>query len=777
MASSSSPLPAPGLEHVQAPSLLASETAGLANANFDASPFDPLIDGLNATTPHIGWRRQALLLAAVIGCLTVFLLARVMANNQQLPAEWRNSANGSLELASSTSPALKDHIGAELAGVVGPAGDVLPIGVMALTPSARWISDDSMRRGLVAVRLATAKAIEFGHVTLLFADGSRAEVKTQPRGYAALGSMFWLMSAFAMVLFLVGWIVPLVQPQFRNGLYAVMAHAQAAQLLLSAVSSVPALALPFTLVAIEPWLRTGLDAVTGAAIVHAATMHPTRMPARQWFAAGIWVATLAYLALAATGALAYAWWWSQALLLLDGLACIALLNWSYRIEPHPFAMVMQRFCLVTVSTFALLTLAVASMPAMPPEVQPVASVGPVIWGVFFASVILLVPFIARSQNVMREFAMLAGISTVATSVDLLFVAVFSFSQFASLTLSLFMALGAYAAIRHWLVTQMMGARSLTTERMFEHLYRIAREVEAKPERAGERMSELLRHVFEPLETLRSQGRAQQSRIAGNGAVLLVPIPNLIEGPALDGVIVLRFAERGKRLFTPEDARLADRILEQLMRAIAHDRAVERGRSEERTRIAQDLHDDIGARLLTMMYKSQSKEMEDYVRHTLQDLKTLTRGLAAKSHPLTLAAAEWKTDIVQRLDAVKCELAWSASFDEEITLSMVQWSSLTRILRELVSNIISHAHASQVAIACRLQRGEFTIVMTDDGAGRGPEKWSHGLGLGGIRKRVKLMGGTVSWREREPRGIECHVLIPALVGKGEASGPDAGVRRA
>jgi len=409
----------------------------------------------------------------------------------------------------------------------------------------------------------------------------------------------------------------------------------------------------------------------------------------------------------------------------------------------------------------LLTLAVSLMPHMPPDVQPIASVGPVIWSVFFASVVLLIPFIARSQHVMREFAMLAGISTVATSVDLLFVAVFSFSQFASLTLSLFLALGAYAAIRQWLVTQMMGARALTTERMFEHLYRIAREVEARPERAGERMTELLRNVFEPLETVRTGGQGKQSRIAANGAVLLVPLPNLVDAPTVDGMIALRFAERGKRLFTPEDARLADRIVEQLMRALAHDRAVERGRTEERVRIAQDLHDDIGARLLTMMYKSPSKEMEDYIRHTLQDLKTLTRGLAATNHALTLAAAEWKTDITQRLAAVRCELAWETSFDQDITLSMVQWSSLTRILRELVSNAISHSQASHVRIECALREGRFTIQMSDDGVGRNPSKWSHGLGLGGIRKRVKLMAGTVAWHEREPRGIVCTVNIPRL----------------
>lgn len=719
---------------------------------------------------RIGWRRRVLLLAAVLGSLGIFLLARMLANEPHLAADWRPLDGGQLQLASSPLVELKPFIDKPLMGILGPDGQFSAYDVLDMTHTSRWMSDQDMREHLDRSRQIVSQALAAGQITLVFSDGSRATVRTTPRGYVGLEATFWLLSAFGMMLYLMGWIVPLVRSHPRNLLYAVMAMAQAAQLLVSAAATVPALALPESLVLREPALRTALDAITASAIITVCARYPNPLPGGALIAGLVWAATTLYAVMALGAQLHNDWWWSQVLLLGQGLLAIALLSWSHHREPHPFVAAMRRFGVVTVCMLALLSLAVSQMPAMPVDLQPSAAAGPIIWSVFFASVVMLLPFLARSQHIMREFAMLAGISTVATSMDLLFVAVFSFSQFTSLTLSLFLSLGVYAAVRQWLVSQMVGARTLTTERMFNHLYRIAREVEAKPERAGERMTELLRNVFEPLEASRTDGQEAQSRVTGNGAVLLVPLPNLVEAPTVKGMVALRFAERGKRLFTPEDARLADRIVEQLMRALAHDRAVERGRSEERVRIAQDLHDDIGARLLTLMYKAPTREMENYVRHTLQDLKTLTRGLAAKNHPLSLAGAEWKTDITQRLAPAHCELDWRFTLDQDITLNMVQWSSLTRVLRELVSNILAHAQASRVSIACELNQDRFTLLIQDDGKGRNPDAWSHGLGLGGIRKRVKLMNGSVAWRELEPRGIECLVVVPRLAqtSKGRAT---------
>ena len=178
-----------------------------------------------------------------------------------------------------------------------------------------------------------------------------------------------------------------------------------------------------------------------------------------------------------------------------------------------------------------------------------------------------------------------------------------------------------------------------------------------------------------------------------------------------------------------------------------------------------MHDDIGARLLTLMYQAQSPEMEDYIRHTLQDLKTLTRGLAAAEHRLSHAAAEWKSDLTQRMTAASAVLGWSFTFDQDPRLSVVQWSALTRVLRELVSNALYHGHAARVDVTLQLERGQLALDVADDGRGGDPHVWSHGLGIGGVRKRVKALGGQVAWQQAPGRGIVCRVRLPGFDGEG------------
>ena len=732
---------------------------GAADSDLD---FDTSDSAQRAEEPRmsrwIGWRLRLLVACALLGCLGIFSLIRTLTDAHHLDATWRANSQSRIELIATRDPALVAHTGQALVGIVGGTETVALTDATALLRSARWLIDDRSRARQQSLHQQLAAALSADRATLYFADGSSAMVAPAPSGVTGLPAMFWLLVSFALALYLAGAVIGLAQPSARSLLFAVMSTCQAANLVFMAIELSFDLGMPQPFARLDMPVRMALDLVTAAAMVNAICLHPRRLPGSGWLALAGWGVAIGLVSAYGAGAIQHVWWWTQGTVFALTLMAIALLSWSYQIEPHPYALVLRRFAIVTAATWALLTMVLASAEHFANAPRDLAEVVSIVWYVFLGSLLMLVPFFAKSENFMREFALLAAISTVATSLDLLFVVVFSLGQFASLALSLFVSMAVYSGVRRWILQQLLGNNMLTTERMFEQLYRIAREVEARPETMPALLSQLLGDLFEPLQIEVIEHRTNTARMTSDGASMLVPVPMLGGAGAPRNAVRIRFAQRGRRLFTAEDARLTNRIVEQLRRAVRYDKAVEQGRSEERMRLAQDLHDDIGARLLTLMYKAQSPEMEDYVRHTLQDLKTLTRGLAASNHRLSHAAAEWKSDLAHRLTAAHVELRWSFVFDDDILLTVVHWSALTRVLRELVSNAIAHSQAQRLDVDFRLENDRIELAITDDGIGRNPRAWSHGLGLSGVRKRVKQLGGEVEWREAAPHGICCRVLI-------------------
>ena len=450
-------------------------TAGAGSAP-DSGLLDRNLADDRRASRWLGWRLRLLVGAALLGCVGLFLLARWLVEPPHIDAAWRSNAQGQLELAAATDPALQRHLGHALIGIVG--GDVLVAVPDALTlqRSSRWLTSDTERQRHRAMHEQISAALAQHDVKLFFSDGDIVELKLQKRGFASLGGMFWLLSAFALALYLVAMVVLLARPTMLNLLYAVMALCQTGNLAFIAVESTLELALPVPFAQLDMPLRMAFDLITAAAMLSATCMHPRRLPGSRWIAVAAWSFVALLVLLLSQGTLAEPWWWTQGSVSLLGLAVIGLLSWSYRIEPHPFAMVLRRFAVVAIGTWMLLTIALAAANHAPGVQHNIAAIGSMIWYVFLGSLLLLVPFLSKSQQIMREFSLLAAISTVATSLDLLFVAVFSFSQFASLTLSLFLSLGVYAGARQWILNQLLGNSMLTTERMFEQLYRIAREV-------------------------------------------------------------------------------------------------------------------------------------------------------------------------------------------------------------------------------------------------------------------------------------------------------------
>src|SRR5690606_33523869 len=153
-----------------------------------------------------------------------------------------------------------------------------------------------------------------------------------------------------------------------------------------------------------------------------------------------------------------------------------------------------------------------------------------------------------SRQILREFSLLAASSTVAASLDLLFVAVFSLGQLTSMTLSIFLAFGSYMLVRGWLSSRLAAREPISMERLFERLYRLARELGLRPERTDDALSSLFRQMFDPMSNTITAGRVKGAEVRGNGSVLLIGLPHGAPLAAThDRTLVLKHAQKGTRL--------------------------------------------------------------------------------------------------------------------------------------------------------------------------------------------------------------------------------------
>jgi two-component system, NarL family, response regulator DevR len=87
-----------------------------------------------------------------------------------------------------------------------------------------------------------------------------------------------------------------------------------------------------------------------------------------------------------------------------------------------------------------------------------------------------------------------------------------------------------------------------------------------------------------------------------------------------------------------------------------------------------------------------------------------------------------------------------------------------IVRELLSNIVKHGHASEVIITCSKSKDEAVLEIADDGVGFDPGKVQRGQGLANIERRAEKLGGVVEVKPRIPKGMIFTVRIPLKEGE-------------
>jgi signal transduction histidine kinase len=191
--------------------------------------------------------------------------------------------------------------------------------------------------------------------------------------------------------------------------------------------------------------------------------------------------------------------------------------------------------------------------------------------------------------------------------------------------------------------------------------------------------------------------------------------------------------------------------------------VEQVTERERKRIAADLHDDLGAKLLTIVHTSDNERISTLAREALEEMRLSVRGLTGKPVRLLDALGDWRAEVVSRLAQAGVEGEWSAPTDDvPQMLSARAYVQTTRILREAVSNIIKHSGASHCSLKCSIKDADFLLVIQDNGNGIPMEldgRLDRGHGMSSMKHRAKQMQGQCLVESAPGYGTVIRLTLP------------------
>jgi two-component system sensor histidine kinase UhpB len=242
-------------------------------------------------------------------------------------------------------------------------------------------------------------------------------------------------------------------------------------------------------------------------------------------------------------------------------------------------------------------------------------------------------------------------------------------------------------------------------------------------------------------------------------------------PALLVLAGLRLVqEHGRALQAAQDSRAAlERRVAEITADVEHnlkalaDSRIEQVTARERKRIAADLHDDLGAKLLTIVHTSESERIATLARDALEEMRLSVRGLTGKPVRLDDALADWRAEFVSRLTQAGIEGSWSLP-EEELgqTLTSRAFVQTTRILREAVNNIIKHSAATRCDMRSEVADGALQLVLRDDGRGIAApdeERLDRGHGLTTMKQRARQLQGQCLVESGPGLGTVVRLSIP------------------
>ncbi len=180
--------------------------------------------------------------------------------------------------------------------------------------------------------------------------------------------------------------------------------------------------------------------------------------------------------------------------------------------------------------------------------------------------------------------------------------------------------------------------------------------------------------------------------------------------------------------------------------------------EERSRVAKELHDEVGAMLTTTkLYFGQitpslpAKELEEITNKMasfLDDMIQSVRGISQDLRPVILeklGLIEALQSLVQTIDDTgKIRIDFKDNTSKIVPKP--KELNLYRIVQELINNTLKHAKAKNIGIEIKHENDTLVLLYQDDGIGLNHKGLSNkkGLGLKNIESRLSVLSGTMNF---------------------------------
>ncbi|NMM38554.1 MAG: PAS domain S-box protein [Glaciimonas sp.] len=222
------------------------------------------------------------------------------------------------------------------------------------------------------------------------------------------------------------------------------------------------------------------------------------------------------------------------------------------------------------------------------------------------------------------------------------------------------------------------------------------------------------------------------------------------------------------------AELLQQSFTQLRRLSDHQENI---KENERKRIAQDIHDDLGQNLLALKmdvdtlyartggtHPKLNKRVSvvlNNINATIKSVKSIMNDLRPAALELGLyPAVEWQLKQFERRTRIACKLV-TVAHDAAVGLNADQTLAVFRILQESLANVVRHANATEVEIALSQDERGFLMQVKDNGKGLQPDdrRKANSFGLMGIKERIHALGGELIIASSPGNGTALSISIP------------------